>query len=173
MPKEQYFSDIVADQSYAAMLDGRMFRFYHKGSLTSPGTKEFLFLMPTEKTLIFHGRDFSSAIASADLEVFVNPIFSSEGTPYTKTFNLNGNSANTHEAQVWEDPVITNSGMLSDVDAAYGAAGFSNSGSAGSNTTREFPRIMPSSLYILARITHIQDSADPAEVIYKLFWEEV
>lgn len=172
MPNK-YYSSITSEISMAAMLDGRMFRWLYHGSLAVDGTKDFLFFMPADKTLIFHGRELSGGGASIRLDVFTNPDFSDSGTDFNNYINLNPDTGITPVATVTEDPVLTNDGLLIDVDLIFGGSGVGQRGSSGSGTSREFPRIIPKSQILLARLTHLGDSADPAEVLYKLFWEEI
>lgn len=172
---QKYYSEIVTEMSMAAMLDGRLFRWFNKFELPISGTKEFLIKIPDDPTiLLFHGRLFSSKTSGCDLDIYINPTFSDPGTPNNNFFNLEGNSIKSPNALIWEDPTITSDGILADVDTTYGTVdtGSGNKGSTGSQTTREFPRIMPKSVYILARVTNLS-ALNTASVIYKLFWEEI
>lgn len=172
---QKYYSEIVTEMSMAAMLDGRLFRWFSKFTLAPSATKEFIFKMPDDPTLLlFHGRLFSSKTAGCDLDVYINPTFSDLGTPNNNFFNLDGNSPNSPQALVWEGPTLIDDGVLVDVDSTHGTidTGSGNKGSTGSQTTREFPRIMPKGLYALARATNVS-TLNSAEVIYKLFWEEL
>jgi hypothetical protein len=48
------------------------------------------------------------------------------------------------------------------------AAGGGAKGSVGSETTQDFPRLMPRGIYFLARITNLSE-----DNVYKLFWSEL
>lgn len=167
------FTEIAIDQNYLTMLDGNAFRWFDQGSIVSGGVKEYLILTPPDPVdLFFYGRVFNGRRTDMQLEVFVAPTFSNEGTIMTdRIFNRNGVSPNVSQATVWEDPTITADGTFIDYDSVAGSQG-SQQGSAGSESSQEFPRIIPASTYLLARITNLSGTNN-GFFTYKLFWSEI
>lgn len=167
------FTEVSIDQNYLTMLDGNAYRWFDNQTLASSAVKEYLILTPPEPyDLFFYGRVFNGRRTDMQLEVFVNPTFTSEGTSMAnRVFNRNGTSPNTPLGQVWQDPVLTDDGTLVDYDSVAGSKG-SGQGSAGSESSQEFPRIITPSTYLLVRITNLSGT-DSGDFTYKIFWSEI
>lgn len=172
-----YYSEIVADQPFAAMLDGLSYRWFYFGTIPPSGTKEFLFYIPdTDLTTLFYGRALEGTGADGALEVFSDPTFSDPGTPSdNRIFNLNSNATSrVRLLEVYQDPVLISEGTVSDYDQIYGTTSTSsgNKGSLGSSTSQEFPRILKKDSWILSRITNFSTTVD-LQIAYKVFWAEI
>lgn len=174
-----YYSEISFDASTVEMLDGFAFRWFDFQQLAATAAKEYLIYIPdiaSELDIFFYGRSFASRGSNVKLEVFANPTFSSEGVAMPdRVFNRNADfSAKVPASQFWEDPTITADGTLVDYDETAGSVSESSGvkGSAGSDASQEFPRVMPKDTYLLVRITNFS-TANPANYVYKLYWSEV
>lgn len=166
-----FYTEIVADQNFASMLDGNTFRWFDFSSLASGASKSYLVYIPSGKEVWFYGRAFSGRGDNLELRVYSNPVFTAQGSSMTdRIFNRNSKSNTVAESQIWQNPTITNDGVLTDYDDTAGAVGQGNKGSSGSDASQEFPRILPSDSYFLARVTNI--GTNPAHFSYKLFWSE-
>lgn len=176
MSKRNAFTEIVADQQDIEMLDGISYRWFDFGQLPASTSRDYLIYIPDAPIdLFFYGRSFSGRASNLQLEIYAAPTFTAEGSSMqNRIFNRNADKPKNNQAQIWLGPTITDVGTLVDYDETSGSVD-SNSGtkgSAGSDASQEFPRLMPKDTYILARVTNLS-SSNPANFVYKLFWSEV
>lgn len=171
---KNYYTEIVADQNTVELLDGVSFRWFDYGELAAGGIKEYIIYIPENVNVFFYGRSFASRLADMRLEVFASPTFSSEGSlMLSRIFNRNSDSPNVTNVSIWQDPVLISDGDLIDFDETAGSSGGGAKGSVGSDTTQEYPRLMPRGIYLLARITNLSEDNIAARYVYKLFWSEL
>ena len=170
-----YYTEIIVERSELEMLDGKAYRWFDHVDMTASQVKNYLIYIPEDIDLFFYGRSFSGRGANIKLETFANPQFSSPGSLMdNRIFNRNSDYPKNNLAQIWQDPVVTSDGTLTDYDETSGSIDSSSAvkGSAGSESTQDFPRLMPKGTYILVRVTNLS-SSNPAYYTYKLFWSEV
>lgn len=163
-------TEVVSDSDQMAIRDGRMYRAYTTFTLAPLTSKYVLIRTPLDKLTVFHGRYVDCVGARANMKVYVNPVFSAEGTPVTTKFNLNSTSLNTTTGMVYLDPTFSNKGI--EVDMAILAGGNQAHVSQGSKDVLDFERIFPEGVYFLTEFTNI-DNAASTDIMYKLIWEEV
>lgn len=172
----RFYSEITEDQNFASMLDGQAYRWFDFGTLLPEESKDFLiYIPPAPVELLFYGRLLHGRGSDANLMVYVNPVFSAQGSSMQgRIFNRSSDYPSNNQAMIWQNPTITSEGDLSDYDEVFGelSTGSGNKGSSGSETTQEFPRVMPKDTYLLSRLTNLS-TTNNLNFIYKLFWSEI
>ena len=172
MSSRNFYSEIVADQNFAAMLDGNTYRWFDFQDLPAGSSKEYLVYFPNSETEVwFYGRSLSGRGEAIELNIYQDPVFTSEGTEMSdRIFNRNAKSSNTTGVRVWQDPAITSDGTLSDHDDVAGSTAAGNKGSAGSDASQDSPRVMPEDKYYLVRLTN--NGTELGHFSYKLYWSD-
>lgn len=168
-----FYSEIIADQNFVAMLDGMAYRWFDHQDLNPLQTKYYIVYIPESPEIWFYGRSFSGRGSDISLEVFANPTLTSLGTLMdNRVFNRNSEYPTANLAKIYEDPTFTAEGTESDYDETSGALGQGNKGSSGSDSSQDFPRIMPVDTYLLVKVTNLSDQ-NVGHYTYKLFWNEI
>lgn len=163
-----FYTELVADDKKAALLDGRLFSIFFDRTLGIGETKQFLVSAPTSKFIVSYGRFLSVVTGSLDFTIYSNPTVTSNGTEISSEIkNRNGRSVNPPAIQMFEDPSITAEGGPITFDVAN--ADFRTS--SGSEASQRFPSIFPDSPLFLFEFTNTSGLAG-VRVLYEGYWEE-
>ena len=168
-------SEVVSDENFISMLDGRAYRWYDRGSLAPTATQDYLIYIPAGVDLWFYGRSFAGRATNLTLTIYTNPTITDNGVEMPgKIFNRNSDYPASNLARIWKSPAVSSMGTESDYDETSGSVDSSSGvkGSTGSQTSQEFPRVMPKDTYIFVRVKNLS-TQNTGSFIYKLFWSEI